>query len=378
MKKILYIQYTNPVAYPPLEHSSKIFADKGWEVLFLGLHTLGIGAMKFPTHANITLHNLFHSSPGLLQKLHYLLFAFWIFAWSLRFRPNLIYASDYLSTPIALILSYIPTFKVVYHEHDTPARKNEGIFLRFCFWTRRKLARRALVCILPNETRVERFEEEMNNNCRVMCVWNCPSKEEVRSSRPPENGNEFTIIYHGSINSSRLPMTVIDALSILPDSVRLKIVGYESPGSPGYLDQMRNTAIELGLSERVEFLDAVPRRDLFDLCGSCDIGLTFMPMESRDMNLQFMVGASNKAFDYLSCGMPLIVSDIPEWKEMFVDSKYGLACDPGDPENIAEVIRWFLKNPQDMRSMGERGRQRIIDEWNYENQLEEVYELLKK
>lgn len=34
--RILYIQYTNPAGYPPLEHSSRILAQADWEVLFLG------------------------------------------------------------------------------------------------------------------------------------------------------------------------------------------------------------------------------------------------------------------------------------------------------------------------------------------------------
>jgi hypothetical protein len=33
VKRILYVQYTNPVGYPPLEHSSRILADAGLQIL---------------------------------------------------------------------------------------------------------------------------------------------------------------------------------------------------------------------------------------------------------------------------------------------------------------------------------------------------------
>jgi hypothetical protein len=33
--KTLYLQYTNPAGYPPLEPSSRILANEGWQVLFL-------------------------------------------------------------------------------------------------------------------------------------------------------------------------------------------------------------------------------------------------------------------------------------------------------------------------------------------------------
>jgi MFS family permease len=35
MARVLYIQYTNPAGYPPLQHSSRILASAGWQVLFL-------------------------------------------------------------------------------------------------------------------------------------------------------------------------------------------------------------------------------------------------------------------------------------------------------------------------------------------------------
>ena len=48
MRRILYVQYTTPAGYPPLEHSSRILADRGWEVQFLGSGASGdADAFKF-------------------------------------------------------------------------------------------------------------------------------------------------------------------------------------------------------------------------------------------------------------------------------------------------------------------------------------------
>ena len=33
------------------------------------------------------------------------------------------------------------------------------------------------------------------------------------------------------------------------------------------------------------------------------------------------------------------------------------------------ALRWFLDHPVEMRAMGERGRQKIATEWNYEMEL---------
>lgn len=89
-----------------------------------------------------------------------------------------------------------------------------------------------------------------------------------------------------------------------------------------------------------------------------------------------MTGASNKPFDCLACGLALLVSDLPDWREMYVTPGYGLTCDPDNPETIATALRWFLEHPDEMRAMGKRGRQRILEEWNYERQFLPVSEWL--
>jgi glycosyltransferase involved in cell wall biosynthesis len=84
--------------------------------------------------------------------------------------------------------------------------------------------------------------------------------------------------------------------------------------------------------------------------------------------------SSNKPFDYLACGVVPLVSDLPAWRETYVESGYGLACDPADPASIAEAVGGLLAHPARMREMGERGRQRIVEEWNYERQFAPVLE----
>jgi glycosyltransferase involved in cell wall biosynthesis len=154
--------------------------------------------------------------------------------------------------------------------------------------------------------------------------------------------------------------------------VKLRVIGYETVGNSGYVQQLQELACQLGLGKRVEFLEAMPRSELLEWCQKCDIGIAFMPQSSEDINLQYMVGASNKAFDYLACGLALLVCNLPDWEQMYVEPGYGLACNPNDPESMAATLYWFLEHPDEMRQMGERGRQRIATEWNYQVQFAPV------
>jgi spore maturation protein CgeB len=101
-----------------------------------------------------------------------------------------------------------------------------------------------------------------------------------------------------------------------------------------------------------------------------------MPLDSVDFNLQSLVGASNKSFDYLACGLTLVVSQLPDWEQMFVEPGYGLSCDPTSAESIAAAIEWLYAHPAERRTMGERGQQRILSDWNYDDQFQPVLDVL--
>lgn len=386
-RKILYLQYTNPAAYPSLEHSSRLLANAGWQVMFLGTGAWGARVLTFPPHERISVQQMPFQAGGWKQKLHYFRYMLWSLRWGERARPQWVYASDPLSAPTALLLSYVPGIKIVYHEHDSPALGSPMLgsreesaarvsaVMRLVLAARRRLAQRAEVCVLPNARRIEEFIRQTHCPRPPLCVWNCPRVDEIAPARPSNPDDAMMVYYHGSVNAPRLPAAVILALARLPEAVRLRIVGYETIGSQGYVRQLQARAHELALSHRVEFCLPLSRRQLLHTAREGDVGLALVA-DQRDGNLQALVGASNKPFDYLASGQALLVSDVPDWHEMYVEPGYGLACDPHDPASIANTLHWFVEHPAERRAMGERGRQRILDEWNYEKQFKPVFDVL--
>jgi glycosyltransferase involved in cell wall biosynthesis len=283
-----------------------------------------------------------------------------------------VYASDAFSCPVSLLLSFIPGIRILYHEHDSPAPAPSRGFLGVVMRCRLRLARRAKLCILPNPNRAQRFLSEAGGTANVITVLNCPRREEISEPRPAARENGIWLHYHGSISGELLPISVLYALAELPEFVKLRVIGYETIGSQGYSERIKEVGRELGVLHRIEFPGAMPRYELLQRCRQSDIGLALMPRDSNDSNMQAMAGASNKAFDYLACGLALVVSDLPDWRGMFVDPGYGVACRPEDQASITEALRNLIGDPDKMRAMGECGRQRIEREWNYERQFEPV------
>jgi glycosyltransferase involved in cell wall biosynthesis len=368
-ERVLYVQYTNPAAYPPLEHSAEILADAGMDVCVFGTTMLADSLeLKPDPRIRVRLHP--YQSEGWRQKLNYLSFLLAALAEGVRSRPNWIYASDPLACPVALVLWWFSRARLVYHEHDSPDTSDgapaPSLFMRLVLRARVAVGRKADVCVLPNGQRAAVFGRLVNRT-DVLTVWNCPMKADVGPARQVDHGDRLSVLYHGSIVPSRLPVTVIDALAQLPSTVALKIGGYETIGHRGYVRLLLGRAQSLGIADRIEYVGTVPKReDLMRQCATCDVGLALLPADSRDPNERAMFGASNKPFDYLANGLPVLVADLPTWRDGLVEPGYGRSCDPDAASSIASALAWFLEHPEARVAMGERGRQRILSEWNYE------------
>jgi glycosyltransferase involved in cell wall biosynthesis len=155
--------------------------------------------------------------------------------------------------------------------------------------------------------------------------------------------------------------------------VTLQFAGYETVGHRGYVTHLLDLARKLGLADRVHYHGTLPdRAELLDLCCRADVGVALFPRHPR----QPMSGASNKPFDYLACGLALLVPDSAEWRDSYVVPGLARACDPNDPESIASVLLWFLEHADDVHAMGMRGRRQILESWNYESQFRPIYALM--
>jgi glycosyltransferase involved in cell wall biosynthesis len=378
-RSVLYVQYANAAAYPPVQHSAALLAEAGWNVRVLGVAKREIMRLEFPRHPRIEFTLAPPPSSGWRLKLHYFWFCCWALAWALRNRPDWIYASDPLACAVGLLGSYLPGTSVVYHEHDAPSADSASGLARFIAAARPRLLRRARVVVVPNAERGRRLVEIAGSQIPLVCVWNCPSRDEVaRQPRQPKTEEDFWLVYHGTIVPARLPHTVIQALANLPSAVKLRIHGYETAGHEGYVATLQKLADQLGVRNRVEVQLAVPTRaELLDLVDRCQLGLALMPAVSNDLNERTMAGASNKAFDYLARGVPVLVSDLPDWRQMFVEPGFGKSCAAEDVGSVTEAVRWFLDHPDEARLMGDHGRHRVAEVWNYEVQFHPVLTVMQ-
>jgi glycosyltransferase involved in cell wall biosynthesis len=370
-RRILYLQYTNPAAYPPLQHSAMILAERGWDVLFVGIAGEGAAGLAMPRHANIRNKQIGNKSGGQFGALKYATFAWRSLLTAVVYRPHWCYASDPLSAPVARAIRSATGARILYHEHDAPVGNavNQALMR-----ARDRLAETADVVVAPSAPRLELIPQGRGQR---FVVWNCPRREEAGGSFAPNASNEFALVYHGSLSRDRLTPQFVDALRMLPANVQLHIYGYETVGHRGYAAELLQRAAAAGLGGRVRYHGPVAERAaLFADLRKHQLGISTVAADAADQNLHTLAGASNKAFEYLALGIPLLISRERAWQQLYGAPGYAADCVPTDAASIAAAVRPLCGDPARAQQMGAAGRERVRSEWNYETQFAPVLEVL--
>jgi glycosyltransferase involved in cell wall biosynthesis len=184
------------------------------------------------------------------------------------------------------------------------------------------------------------------------------------------------VLFYGSVAPGHLPLTVIDALALVPSTVELVFAGYETFAHHGYIQSVLAHAKARGVGERVRYAGVLNRPQLLELASTCDVGLALFSSVPANPNEAAMVGASNKVFEYFARGLPVLTGDRPDWREAFEATGVGRSCARDSADSIAAALRAFLDDPDGRREMGERGRRRVLADWNYETQFAPVLRTL--
>lgn len=365
----LFIQATEPGAYPPLINAAHIMAEAGWQVTFLASPVVGFRLAVTPA-PGINVVEVAARPSYVVGKKAYLVYCYKAIALARRLRPNVVYASDPTGALPGWLAAKFSGARLVYHEHDSPS--DESDLHPVVRWARRWAAKAAEIVIFPNAARGRIARETIGFDAsKLEIVWNVPRLAELPDVAVKPDA-PLLLWYHGSINPERLPETILEAVSKFKGAVRLDVAGYEAPGARGYIQSLINRWNADG-STLIDYIGEIEyHADLLKLAAKRHIGLAFMPMQTTDINMKHMVGASNKPFDYMAAGLALIVSDLPEWQEMYVDTGFGLACDPSSVQSIISTISLYLVNSSTINTFSKSSRKKIIQEWNYENVFNKI------
>jgi glycosyltransferase involved in cell wall biosynthesis len=85
-----------------------------------------------------------------------------------------------------------------------------------------------------------------------------------------------------------------------------------------------------------------------------------------------------KLFEYMASELPVIASDFPRWRELVGDSGAAIFVDPLDPAAIGGAIQHLVDHPDEAEAMGKRGRQRVVDGFNWGVEVKKLFALYER
>lgn len=84
------------------------------------------------------------------------------------------------------------------------------------------------------------------------------------------------------------------------------------------------------------------------------------------------------AVESMSCGTPVIVTDVSGFKEVVVDNETGFIVPRCSAEAIAEKMEYFYNNENMIHSMGVKGRERVLELYDWNKNILQLESVLVK
>ena len=93
--RVLYVQYTNPGAYPPLVRGASLLAESGAEVLMLGTRVRDTDALNVDPAERLEVRLADQPPEGWRLKIHYGRYAAWVAKVAAAWKPDWIYVPSF-------------------------------------------------------------------------------------------------------------------------------------------------------------------------------------------------------------------------------------------------------------------------------------------
>jgi glycosyltransferase involved in cell wall biosynthesis len=284
--------------------------------------------------------------PGIAGKL--LRFAEWYARLYWRFRkdpPDFINCHSLSTLPLGAVFRAFLSSRIVYdtHELETETQSSTGIRKWLATRLERALIRRVEAVIVVSEA-IAAWYREAYNIGEVHVVRNVPygrkrpaaKSDLLRKACGIKNG-ELLFICQGMVDEGRGISIILNAFARLPGDRHVVFLGYGP-----MVGLVKERALR---HHNIHYHPAVPPDRLLEYTAGADIGISLI----ENTSLSYYYSLPNKVFEYIACGVPVIVSDFPEMAAL-VDS---LGCgwkSAVDVDNFSLLAGSLTRDNIDLRA----------------------------
>jgi glycosyltransferase involved in cell wall biosynthesis len=248
--------------------------------------------------------------------------------------PKLLISNDLDTLPANYLASRIRRIPLIYDSHELFTQVPELIHRlkvqSVWKWIERRLVPKLQYAVTVNYSIATIYRRLYGTPFRV--VRNVPERV-VSYSRKEDPAGRQKIIYQGALNIGRGLELMIEAMQYL-ENVLFVVVG------TGDIEkELKEKARQLNLDDRIEFRGRILPENLEQVTMSADLGISL----EEDLGLNYRYALPNKLFDYIQCRVPVLCSALPEMSRIVDSYGVGISTAERDPEKLAGVIRYMLK-----------------------------------
>jgi glycosyltransferase involved in cell wall biosynthesis len=118
--------------------------------------------------------------------------------------------------------------------------------------------------------------------------------------------------------------------------------------------RLEQVARALNVQDQVTFMGSRPNSEMPGLYASSDLAVFPSLMEATSV----------AALEAMSCEVPVAASNVGGLPEI-VDHTVGALFEPANPDSLAQAVTALLRSG-DLKALGARGRQRVVQHWSLE------------
>ncbi|WP_287123970.1 glycosyltransferase family 4 protein [Chromohalobacter sp.] len=290
----------------------------------------------------------------------------------LRYRPDVIHAHDVNVLPTAWLAATLARVPLVYDAHEISTdREGYAAFKGLVAWFERRIMPRAAGTITTTDARAKFFARAYGIE-RPVVLQNRPRLTAVARTDRIRQELGLTqpwpiVLYQGGIQQGRGLPRLVEAAASVSDAYFVFIGGGRQERE---LYELRE---KLGLEDRVHFIPTVALSELPHYTASADIGV--QPIENTCLN--HFTTDSNKLFEYVIAGLPVVASDMPEIRKVVRQHELGLLIEPGNTKALAEAIQALVNDPAKRATFAENARE-AAQTLNWEDQEHLLVSLYRK
>lgn len=205
---------------------------------------------------------------------------------------------------------------------------------------------------------------------RPLALYNAPPLEAHRPQHV-SGTRGFQLYWRNSVLGfgQRGLEDALAALVLLPSDITLHVQGRLPPDGGAML---RTRISQLGLDSRVVIHPPYLHPDAVREASAHSVGLCL----EREGNRNHELTVSNKIFDYLMGGLPVVASDLPALRSIVDRSEAGVVYQPGSAPELALKVRTLYDDPVSLRRLSTNAREFAVRTGNLEHEMKKLSEAL--